>query len=457
MTRTASKTPSKSASASAQVRPGSRICETIFAAGFGILLGLALLKFGNPVIMEKYIDWPTNGWEWALNPWPIVIGRWLMFCVVVLGAIVAVWKIEIPWKLAALPLIWLAWELIATTQSESVQLSQPSVVHFVTCVVCFYLGLFSLSRIENLWPFWAGLLVAFFLVLALGFEQHFGGLAESQRYWYLYVYPNMKDIPPGLMKKMSSNRIFSTLFYPNTLAGVILLLLPVTLALFWSCKERFTIGARGLLMSLAAMAAFACLFWSGSKGGWLLMLVIGFVGAMCLPMQRRTKTILVATVLILGLAGFAVKYAGFFKKGATSVVARFDYWQAALKTTAAQPIFGTGPGTFGKAYERIKRPESEMALLAHNDYLQQASDSGVLGFLAYTAFIAGVLIYIWRKGGLKNDWVKLAVWLGLLGWALQSFVEFNLYIPAMAWTSFALMGWLLGRSGNAIDSQQPTG
>ncbi|MDB6023564.1 MAG: O-antigen polymerase, partial [Pedosphaera sp.] len=37
-----------------------------------------------------------------------------------------------------------------------------------------------------------------------------------------------------------------------------------------------------------------------------------------------------------------------------------------------------------------------------------------------------------------------AVWLGVLGWALQSFVEFGLYIPALAWPAFGFMGWLLG-------------
>ena len=77
--------------------------------------------------------------------------------------------------------------------------------------------------------------------------------------------------------------------------------------------------------------------------------------------------------------GFFWRYSAFFQKGATSVGARFDYWQAALQTAKDKPLFGTGPGTFAIAYEKIKRPESEMARLVHNDYLEQASDSGVVG------------------------------------------------------------------------------
>jgi hypothetical protein len=37
-----------------------------------------------------------------------------------------------------------------------------------------------------------------------------------------------------------------------------------------------------------------------------------------------------------------------------------------------------------------------------------------------------------------------AIWLGVLGWSLQSLVEFGLYIPALAWPAFAFLGWLLG-------------
>jgi hypothetical protein len=104
-----------------------------------------------------------------------------------------------------------------------------------------------------------------------------------------------------------------------------------------------------------------------------------------------------------------------------------------------------------------------MARLAHNDYLQQASDSGIPGFLAYAIFIGGALVYSapfrFRRGdlnaspakseekaqqpGIQFGWVEFALWLGVLGWALQQVAEFGLYIPALAWPAFTFMGWLL--------------
>ena len=126
--------------------------------------------------------------------------------------------------------------------------------------------------------------------------------------------------------------------------------------------------------------------------------------------------------------------------------ARFDYWRAAVHTVRTRPAFGTGPGTFAIAYLQVKRPESEMARLAHNDYLQQASDSGVLGFATYTAFIVGALLCgrpRTNNGG--TDLIRLAIWLGLLGWAVQGLLEFGLYVPALAWCAFAIMGTLVAQ------------
>lgn len=431
---------------------GDASLPRIFAGLFGLLLGLSVVKFGNPVILEKLVERPTNIYEWIFNPWPVVIAYWLLGGVAVIGLLVVRLKTGGPWLVAVLPLVWLVWEFIAGTQTVSDRLTQPTLIHFATCAVCFYLGFLSLGRVRKMGPFWGFILAGFFIALLSGLEQHFGGLDESRRYFFLYT-PDIQAVPPSLLKKMLSNRIFGTLFYPNALAGVILLLLPATLAVLWSMHRRLTAGARWFLMAVAGATALACLYWSGSKGGWLLFLLIGFVAILFLPFKRQLKLILVGGVLLLGLAGFFVKYSGFFKRGATSVVARFDYWRAAVQTVQEKPLFGTGPGTFAIAYERLKKPESEMARLTHNDYLQQASDSGIMGFLIYTTLIAGLLIHTCRKAGLKENWLKLAVWLGVLGWALQSLVEFGLYIPALAWPAFCLMGWLLAQSSKQIDTQ----
>jgi O-antigen ligase len=360
-----------------------------------------------------------------------------------------------PRWLVALPLVWLAWQFVSATHTVNATLTRATLSHFVSCVACFYCGFFALGRRARMGVFFAGPMIGLVIVILAGIDQRFGGLEETRRYFFAYLYPQNPHVPPEFLKKISSNRIFSTLFYPNALAGVLLLWLPATLAVIWNKATRLTPGARGFLVVLVSAGGLACLYWSGSKGGWLLMLFLGLMALLQLPFASRWKLALVGLVLVCGLVGFGLKYAGFFRKGATSVSARFDYWRAAAQTAAANPVFGTGPGTFAIPYQQIKRPESEMAKLTHNDYLQQASDSGLIGFATYATFMAWGLIRSRPRFVRQNELVQFAVWLGLLGWALQGCLEFGLYIPALSWSGFAMMGWLLAAAGKPFDKSSP--
>jgi O-antigen ligase len=478
--------------------PPSKFLSRLFAAAFGALLGLTLLKFGNPPIMERWTVYPTTFFEFlAGSPWPM---NWAYLGLAAL-ALVAIplcrLKPQPPLWLTLLPLAWLGWTVVSGATSVDRALSHLTLVHFGACVACFYLGLLVLSRVDETWVFLVGLFVAMAIVLAAGFDQHFGGLEESRKYFHrqIEMYPQTaNDIPPEFLKKIASNRIYSTLFYPNTLAGALLLFFPVVAAAVPDLRRRLqavsssrvpilatlvgtallclylymlnsTAGwmltlALGLalvlpgpgfiLPALLAAATLACLFWSGSKGGWLLMLLLGLIALLRLPFRRQLKVALVAGVLLIGIGGFVWKYAGFFRKGATSVVARFDYWRAAGVTIGEHPFAGTGPGTFAIPYERIKKPESEMARLVHNDYLEQGSDSGIPAMAFYLVLIAGGLFWIYRRAPWKanpsDGRALFALWLGLLGWAIQCSFEFSLYIPALAWPAFAFLGLLLGRA-----------
>src|SRR5262249_34017853 len=145
-------------------------------------------------------------------------------------------------------------------------------------------------------------------------QQHFGGLEQTRQYFFTYLYPQMKEVSPDYLKKISSNRIFSTLFYPNALAGALLLLLPLMLQFIWSLHERLTAAARTFLVVLIALGGLGCLLWSGSKGGWLLMLLLGLIVLLRLPFPKKFKFVLVACVLLAGLSGFFARYAAFFHK-----------------------------------------------------------------------------------------------------------------------------------------------
>ena len=439
---------------------GNRLPNWLFPSAFGGFLGLALLKFGNPSIMERWVVAPGNIYEFLLGyPWPIRWAWWLLCPIVLLGLFLVRRPRGQPGWLLSLPIVYLGWQCLAASRTVDAELTAVTLKHLATCVLCFYLGSFCLSHSRQLVGFWLGLVIGFLIVIAVGWEQHFGGLAATRAYFFQYVYPTLREVPPGYLKKMSSERIFSTLFYPNTLAGALLLLLPITLGFIQNLRRAFTPAAKWFLMALITVAALACLYWSASKAGWLLMLLLGLVALLRFPFAGRLKLIIISFLLLAGVAGFFYKYAAFFERGATSVSARFDYWSAALRTANNHPWFGTGPGTFSIPYLEMKRPESEPSKLAHNDYLEQASDSGWPAFVLYLGLVASTLAWSFNRLGLfsralfsdqaqpiqDKEWFLFLIWLGTFAWALQGLVEFPLYIPALAWLAFTLLGWLIAQ------------
>ena len=433
----------------------SRLWRSVFAGSVGLLMALALLKLGNPVILQDQIATPTSWTELRIQPWPIAWGYLLLGLVLIQVPKVFQWKIPSPAWLTFLPLAWLGWQVVSALWSVDGALTLATLQHFAACVTCFYLGMFGLGRLADLRLFWLAFLGGFFVVLVMGWEQHFGGLERAREYFYRL--PDWQSYPPEFLRKIESNRIYSTLFYPNALAGVVILLLPPTLFQLWARTAHLPFVGRLCLPGLAGILALGCLYWSGSKAGWLIVLGLGVIAFLDCPWSRGTKIRAATLILLLGLIGFGVKYRDYFARGATSAGARLDYWRAAWETFQSHPVLGTGPGTFMMSYRQRKAPEAEMARLAHNDYLQQGSDSGAPGMLLYALFVCGSLAVVRRgigRAALSENW---AVWLGVAGLAAQGLVEFGLYIPALAWPFFLLLGRLWGQagSGKPIDKQLP--
>jgi len=424
---------------------------TAFAILAGLFVGVSLLKFGNPAILDHLIHPPEGALEILFQSWPSSWSHLLLAIPLLLGLASARWELPTPRWLALLPLVWLAWQWVAATQTTEPKLTRVTLVHFHAILAGFYLGLFALAPVRRMGWFWTGVGVGFALMLWTGFEQRFGGLEATRQ--YVYSQPGWENLPPENLKRLGSNRIFATLLYPNTLAGVILLLLPPLLMAIWQLATGLTLAARGTVAGLLGAGGLACLYWSGSKAGWLIALVMMAVAVLRLRLPKRWRTGLVVGLIALGLVGFFARYSGYFQRGATSVSARGDYWRAAWLTFLDNPILGTGPGTFAVAYRRIKPPEAEMARLAHNDYLEQASDSGLIGFITFGVFTLGSVAGLYRRCG--TDRMHFAVWLGLFGWVLQSGVEFGLYIPALGGTAFWLLGWLWGTAGSGVRPLSP--
>ena len=437
--------PSKQPHAIPTVRSG---WDAVVAGATGLWLALALIKWGNPVILDQKISVPTNWVEIGVSAWPVSWGYALLVFVIGLALPCWHWKSKAPAWLLVLPVAWLGWQFVSATQTADRTLTAATLPHFCACVAAFFLGHFALNRVANLRPFWFGVLGGFLVVLVVGWRQHFGGLEETRRFFYSL--PDWQTYSPEFSKKLSSDRIYSTLFYPNALAGVVILLMPVALSPIVSSEGRISAPGRVLLIVVFGVLGLGCLYWSGSKAGWLIALGQMVFGIFHSSLRTRFKAVIVILILFAGLGGLWFKHQDYFGRGATSVSARLDYWKVAWITLAQKPLLGNGPGTFFSSYRQLKEPEAEMTRLVHNDFLQQGSDSGWPGLLAYMGWMIGSCWTLYRRSGRPENF---GVWIGLVGVIGQGCVEFGLYVPALAWPTCCLLGWLLGwtKYGNRVD------
>jgi hypothetical protein len=438
-----------------------------YALVFGLFLGLAILKFGNPVILDYKITPPASLAEAWADFWPTHWDNWILLPLALAGAALAFTRKPRwpgPRRLWALPGLWLGWQFFSATQTVDAGLTTTTLWQLAGCVACYFIGALVLAQERAARRLLVGVLAAFAVCLVravdqrIEFPQNRQFLLESERAGWTNVPPelflrmkhdgviittNGLDVAnPAILAKFARGRVNGTLVYPNALAGAILLLLPVSLTLALNGTRQLRPLVRAAAIGVTFLLGGAAFFWTGSKSGWLIALALGGMYLFRLPWPMRFKLAALAGMLVVGLAIFAIRFHGYFAAGATSVGARFDYWRAAIQVTCERPLLGTGPGTFQRPYARLKSPEAEMTRLVHNDYLEQFSDSGLVGGISYGAWIVLSLAAIGRRVWRSDDPVTFALFAGLLGWFVQGLDEFGLYVPALAWTVFTFLGMM---------------
>jgi O-antigen ligase len=452
-----------------------------YALAFGLFLGLCIWKFGNPVILDSKITPPNSPSEFWNYAWPTHWANWILLPLAIVGAILAIAK-KSRWPQAKWlwlpPLLWFGWQLFSATQTVDPDLTWATLCQFFGCVAGYFLGAFFFSDKRALNFLLIGILATFTFCLVRAIDQRFFEfpqsrqmLLEGERTGWTNVPPEMflqmkqegvvittngVDMAnPAILAKFTKGRVNGTLVYPNALAGIILLLFPISIALAFNSTKKLKASIRLTAITLTLFLGSAGFFWTGSKLGWLIAIAVGCVCLFRPNWPTPLKFAALSLIVFIGLGIFAFRFQNYFAAGSTSVGARFDYWRAAVQTTAKNPMLGSGPGTFQRPYAKIKSSDAEMARLAHNDYLEQFSDSGIPGGIFYASWIFLALATIARRAWKSGNHITFAIFAGLLGWFVQGIGEFSLYIPALAWTAFTLLGCSLALTSNQFDKKSP--
>jgi len=207
----------------------------------------------------------------------------------------------------------------------------------------------------------------------------------------------LEDLP-FLLRHQTSWRVFST-STPDYLAGYLVMLLPLTLALFLQMPGLRAVlplarHATTSLLGLALLFQLAALVATGSRFALvslaLALIILGTAvrraqrhGLMLDRTTRRLGVVLGIGLVLAALVFAKPVYLRLTNPDPNSGAFRAWTWKGAARMAAANPVLGTGIGTWQDLYPPYALTGFTRA--AHDSYLQMADECGIPALLALLA------------------------------------------------------------------------
>lgn len=283
---------------------------------------------------------------------------------------------------------------------------------------------------------------------------------------------------------VSHTRMIGSYVYHNSLAGYLCMCLSVGVGLMlarlgdtprtaplWTARLRavieFVLSPKMRLRLLLVIMVIALVLTRSRMGNtafFVAMLVVGLAGVV---LARKTApqtialiiSLIVIDVLIVGTGVGLEKVVERIQDTeltdasggkAESVQARTEAARTALALVGDYPVVGSGGGSFYNVFLGYRTPRYGYTYVdhTHNDYVEIASDYGLLGLGVLGTLVMVTLVTVLRVMARRRSvlpWgVAFGVAMAIVGLLLHSTVDFNLQIPANALTIVVIlaMGWI---------------
>ena len=288
---------------------------------------------------------------------------------------------------------------------------------------------------------WVGYLLLFFLVIQLGITGKSAGLfiyaliacAAAISVYGIFQYHHSLEVIarqletdpmatlrkmghpitvlPDLLARVKDKRIFASFANPNSLAGLLLMTIPLSVGvLIDACRDFRNRIWESLAAFLATALQLHALVLTFSKGGCVTLVIMAALFAVVagwrlIKNHKKASVVIAAAAVIAaaGLSAVAVRHvrsadadnpppiAAKLRGAAESMQVRIGYWQAGLKMIADHPLLGVGLDNFGDRYLEYKLPTGREVRRAHNNYLQIAADLGVPALIIFCVLWGGLI------------------------------------------------------------------
>ena len=290
-----------------------------------------------------------------------------------------------------------------------------------------------------------------FLVAMFAIAQQFAG--NGKYYW---VVPNQAARP-----------FFGPYANHSHYAGLMEMLVPFPLVL---AMADFSPVPLRVLYSFVAVIMSSTIFLSQSRGGIIALAIE--VGVLAILSARGLRTrgqvasvglfclLVVFCLVLVRPNGLGERFMQLGKHpDQAHDPSRVTMAKDSLKMVRRRPLLGWGFGTFPVVYPAFRSFYTDFTVnAAHDDFVELAVETGLLGFALMVAFL-----YLLYRTGLRRikhwrheprDSTALAALVGCTGLLVHSFSDFNLQVPANAALFFVLVAIATGASPKGAAPRQ---
>ncbi|MCM8791029.1 MAG: O-antigen ligase family protein [Candidatus Omnitrophica bacterium] len=271
-----------------------------------------------------------------------------------------------------------------------------------------------------------------------GLLQYFGVFDKS--WWY----------PPQFLAATYVNH--------NHFAGYLELVIPVALSIAVRRKSEDIVY--GLCLAAAIVVMSAALLLTQSRGAWISLgasIAIMLMAMLRSEMSLAKKSLVVACLLlaVLALLYFSqdvvttrLETLSGVSSGEDVSGGRLKIWQGAMGMIKARPLLGVGISNFDSGFYRYRPTGLNVRVVyAHNDYLQAATEMGLVAPV-FMVWIFALTV----SAGLKKDAGPYAFGCatGVLSLAIHGLVDFNFHITA---NMIVFVIWIAITMGESCDQR----
>ncbi|MFH1207290.1 MAG: O-antigen ligase family protein [Patescibacteria group bacterium] len=272
----------------------------------------------------------------------------------------------------------------------------------------------------------------------------------------------------------SDNRGSGFLFNANALGSYLLFSLPLGVMI----SIRYSQQKIRCLYYICTLIIIAAYILTYSYTSWASFILPAIIMLFFFWKSLFTKrVVLVGAALVLVLAGSAtlfrysqshnwsdaVKIYSTISEQhlASSFNQRLNFNYSAIRMFLDKPLVGFGYNSFQGVYARYALSVLEQPRYAHNYYLQTAAETGVIGGIAFLAFVILLILKTYKKISSEADrgrkYIYFGLWLGICGSAVHAVFDFGWQFPAVFILFWMSGGILLAvkPSSNPGDPSQP--